>query len=116
MYIEGTTGINMLTTLLTEVSDTNKKISKTIIQQLFLIDRALINDIIILQLSADKLKASLYLDKIRKQLAEIRLEINKRLIPHLEEFGDLDRLRVITDVISILDRLELLKARDIKQN
>lgn len=101
----------MLATLLSEVSDTRKKMSKTVVQQSFLIDRTLINDIIGYQQSADKLKAGLYLDKIRAQLSEVRQDINNRLIPQMEESGEQDRLKVIKDISASLDRLDLINAK-----
>ncbi len=103
--------MSMLTTLLSEISDTKRKMSKTITQQLFLVDRALINDIIGHQQSTDKLKAGLYLNKIREQLAEVRQDINNRLIPHMEELGQEDRLKVIKDISASLDRLDLINAK-----
>ena len=113
MFIEGTTGISMLATILSEVGNTKKKIRKTITQQLFLIDRAILNDIISHQLRADIPEESLHLEKIGKQLAEIRLEINNKLIPHVREQGQVERLTVINDISSMLDRMEAVKAKGI---
>ena len=113
MFVEGTTGISMLATIVSEVGNTKKKVSKTITQQLFLIDRAISNNIVIHQLRAGTLEDSLQLDEIGKQLAEIRLEINNKLIPHIQELGQVERLTVINDISSMLDRIEAVKAKGI---
>ncbi|MNK09413.1 hypothetical protein D3C87_273720 [compost metagenome] len=108
MYEIEATAFDELTQLLSEIADYKKKLQANMLQRSFLVKSMLTTTIRNYQQYSDKQTEIDNINRLERQIADKKSEINTDLIPLLEEIGNQGRQKLALSLVKTLDDLQFV--------